>query len=66
VYGSVKGAIEVFTRFLAKELGPRKITANTVAPGGLETDFGGGALRDIPQVNEYIAAQTALMSQEVV
>jgi len=60
VYGSVKGAIEVFTRFLAKELGPRKITANTVAPGGLETDFGGGALRDIPQVNEYIASQTAL------
>lgn len=60
VYGGVKGAIEVFTRYLAKELGSRRITANTVAPGGLETDFGGGALRDIPQVNEFIASQTAL------
>ena len=60
VYGCMKGAIEVFTRYLAKELGARKITANVVAPGGLETDFGGGALRDIPQVNEFIASQTAL------
>ncbi len=59
-YGSAKGAIEVFTRYLAAELGPRKIAANVVAPGGLETDFGGGALRDIPQVNEFIASQTAL------
>lgn len=60
VYGSAKGAVEVLTRYLAKELGPRRITANIVAPGGLETDFGGGALRDIPQVNEFIASQTAL------
>lgn len=60
VYGSAKAAIETFTRFLAQEVGPRRITANVVAPGGLETDFGGGALRDIPQVNEFISAQTAL------
>jgi NAD(P)-dependent dehydrogenase (short-subunit alcohol dehydrogenase family) len=50
VYGSAKAATEVLTRFLAKELGGRKINVNVVAPGGLETDFGGGALRDIPEV----------------
>ncbi len=60
IYGTAKAAIETFTRFLAQEVGPRKITANVVAPGGLETDFGGGALRDIPQVNEFISSQTAL------
>jgi NAD(P)-dependent dehydrogenase (short-subunit alcohol dehydrogenase family) len=59
-YGAAKGAVEVLTRYLAKELAQRRIAANVVAPGGLETDFGGGALRDIPQVNEFIAAQTAL------
>jgi NAD(P)-dependent dehydrogenase (short-subunit alcohol dehydrogenase family) len=60
VYGSAKAATEVLTRFLAKELGGRKINVNVVAPGGLETDFGGGALRDIPEVKAFIAAQTAL------
>jgi len=60
VYGSAKAATEVLTRFLAKELGGRKINVNVVAPGGLETDFGGGALRDIPEVKAFIASQTAL------
>jgi NAD(P)-dependent dehydrogenase (short-subunit alcohol dehydrogenase family) len=60
VYGSAKAAIETLTRFLAKELGGRKINVNVVAPGGLETDFGGGALRDIPEVKTFISAQTAL------
>jgi len=60
VYGALKGAIEVLTRYLAKELGERKIAVNVVAPGGIETDFGGGALRDIPEVNTFIASQTAL------
>jgi NAD(P)-dependent dehydrogenase (short-subunit alcohol dehydrogenase family) len=60
VYGALKGAIEVLTRYLAKELGERKIAVNVVAPGGIETDFGGGALRDIPHVNAFIASQTAL------
>lgn len=60
VYGALKGAIEVLTRYLAKELAERKITVNVVAPGGIETDFGGGALRDIPEVNAFIASQTAL------
>ncbi len=60
VYGAAKGAIEVLTRYLAKELGPRQITVNTVAPGGVETDFGGGMLRDNPDVNAFIASQTAL------
>jgi NAD(P)-dependent dehydrogenase (short-subunit alcohol dehydrogenase family) len=60
VYGCAKAATEVLTRFLAKELGGRKINVNVVAPGGLETDFGGGALRDVPEVKAFITAQTAL------
>jgi NAD(P)-dependent dehydrogenase (short-subunit alcohol dehydrogenase family) len=59
VYGALKGAIEVFTRYLAKELGERKIAVNVIAPGGIEMDFGGGALRDIPEVKAFIASQTA-------
>ncbi len=59
-YAIMKGAIEVFTRYLAKELGPRGITANTLAPGAIATDFGGGNTRDNPQVNAMIAGQTAL------
>lgn len=59
-YGMMKGGIEVFTRYLAKELGPRRITANTVAPGAIATDFGGGVVRDNPQVNAALAGQTAL------
>jgi NAD(P)-dependent dehydrogenase (short-subunit alcohol dehydrogenase family) len=60
VYGALKSAIEVLTRYLAKELGECKIAVNVVAPGGIETDFGGGALREILQVNAFIASQTAL------
>lgn len=59
-YASMKGAIEVFTRYLAKELGKRGIAVNTVAPGAIETDFGGGLVRDNRQVNAHIASQTAL------
>ena len=59
-YAIMKGAIEVFTRYLAKELGPRGITANTLAPGAIATDFGGGSTRDNPQVNSMIAGQIAL------
>jgi NAD(P)-dependent dehydrogenase (short-subunit alcohol dehydrogenase family) len=59
-YGSVKGAVEVLTRYLAAELGPRGITANTVAPGAVATDFSGGMVRDNPSYQEAIAAQTAL------
>jgi NAD(P)-dependent dehydrogenase (short-subunit alcohol dehydrogenase family) len=47
-------------RYLAKELGHRKITVNTIAPGAIETDFGGGVVRDNPGVNQFIASQTAL------
>ena len=60
VYGSLKTAIETHTRYLAKELGPRKIRANVVAPGAIETDFGGGRVRDNKDINEQIANFTAL------
>ncbi|MGL4619362.1 MAG: SDR family NAD(P)-dependent oxidoreductase [Chroococcidiopsis sp.] len=59
-YASTKGAIEVLTRYLAKELGSRQIAVNTVAPGAIETDFGGGAARDNPEINKFLASQTAL------
>ena len=59
-YASVKGAIEVFTRYLAKELGPRQITANVVAPGPTQTDFSGGLVRDNPAVNKMVSQMTAL------
>ena len=59
-YAMMKGGIEVFTRYLAKELGPRGISVNTVAPGAIETDFAGGAVRDNVAVNKMISAQTAL------
>lgn len=59
-YASMKGAIEVLTRYQALELGQRKIRVNTLAPGAIETDFGGGAVRDNPQLNAMIASQTAL------
>jgi NAD(P)-dependent dehydrogenase (short-subunit alcohol dehydrogenase family) len=59
-YASMKGGIEVLTRYLAKELGPRGIAVNVLAPGAIETDFGDGAVRDNAQLNAFIAAQTAL------
>jgi len=59
-YASMKGAIETLTKYQAKELGNRKIRVNVVAPGAIETDFGGGAVRDNPEVNGFITAVTAL------
>jgi NAD(P)-dependent dehydrogenase (short-subunit alcohol dehydrogenase family) len=59
-YAMMKGGIEVFTRYLAKELGGRGITANTVAPGAIQTDFAGGLVRDNPQFNKAVADATAL------
>lgn len=59
-YAAMKGAVEVFTRYLANELGARGIAVNTVAPGAIETDFGGGVVRDVPEVNSYISASTAM------
>jgi NAD(P)-dependent dehydrogenase (short-subunit alcohol dehydrogenase family) len=59
-YAMMKGGIEVLTRYLAKELGARGIAVNTVAPGAIETDFGGGAVRDNPHYNQMVASVTAL------
>jgi NAD(P)-dependent dehydrogenase (short-subunit alcohol dehydrogenase family) len=59
-YGSLKGAIEVFTRYLAKELGARGIAANVVAPGPIATDFNGGRVRDNEALNKQLASVTAL------
>ncbi|HEY5333596.1 MAG TPA: SDR family oxidoreductase [Solirubrobacterales bacterium] len=64
-YGSVKGAVEVMTRYLAAELGPRGITVNVVAPGAVATDFSGGMVRDNPAYQDAIAAQTALARHAV-
>jgi NAD(P)-dependent dehydrogenase (short-subunit alcohol dehydrogenase family) len=59
-YGSMKGAIEVLTKYMAKELGPRRIAVNVVAPGAIETDFSGGMVRDNPDLNKRVADMTAL------
>ncbi|WP_343713114.1 SDR family oxidoreductase [Inquilinus sp.] len=59
-YAAVKGAVEVLTRYMARELGGRGIAVNTVAPGAIETDFGGGAVRDNPEINKVFAGMTAL------
>jgi NAD(P)-dependent dehydrogenase (short-subunit alcohol dehydrogenase family) len=59
-YASTKGAIETLTLYMAKELGSRQIAVNVVAPGAIETDFAGGSVRDNPEINGFIASQTAL------
>jgi NAD(P)-dependent dehydrogenase (short-subunit alcohol dehydrogenase family) len=59
-YGSIKGAVEVFTRYLAKELGPRGIAVNVLAPGATGTDFGGGALRHNEQARAHLSSVIAM------
>jgi NAD(P)-dependent dehydrogenase (short-subunit alcohol dehydrogenase family) len=59
-YATMKGGMDVLTRYQAKELGARGISVNILAPGAIETDFGGGAVRDNQQINQYVAKNTAL------
>lgn len=59
-YAAMKGAVEVFTRYLANELGSRGIRANTIAPGAIMTDFGGAHLRNSEETQKQISAITAL------
>ncbi len=60
VYGATKAAIDTLTRYMALELGPRRISVNSIAPGAIETDFGGGRVRDDAAMNEAIASRTPL------
>ncbi len=59
-YGSMKAAVEVLTKYMAKEFGPRGIAVNVVAPGAVATDFSGGIVRDDPGMNKRVADMTAL------
>ena len=59
-YAVMKGGVEVMTRYMAKELGARGVTVNTIAPGAIETDFGGGMVRDNSQVNAHLSGLTAM------
>ena len=60
IYGPMKAAVEALTRYMALELGPREIAVNVVAPGAIATDFSGGMVRDNPDVQKALSAQTAL------
>ena len=59
-YAIMKAGIESLSRYQAQELGARRIRVNTLAPGAIETDFGGGAVRDNKELNDLIASTTAL------
>lgn len=60
LYASLKTALETLTRYQAQEFSKRKIRVNVIAPGAVETDFGGGAVRDNQKLNDYISSITAL------
>lgn len=59
-YGAMKAAVDSLSRYQALELGSRKIRVNSVAPGAIETDFGGGVVRDVADMNQHLASETAL------
>jgi len=59
-YGAMKAAVDALSRYQALELGSREIRVNSIAPGAIETDFGGGVVRDVEDLNKHIAGETAL------
>ncbi len=59
-YATMKGGVETLTKYQAKFLGPLGIRVNTLAPGAIETDFGGGAVRDNQELNAMLAGMTSL------
>jgi len=59
-YGTMKGAVETMTRYMAREFGPRQIAVNVIAPGAIETDFNGGMVRDNSEMNKMVASMTAM------
>ena len=59
-YGAMKAAVDALSRYQDLELGARKIRVNSIAPGAIETDFGGGVVRDISDINQHLASETAL------
>ena len=60
VYGAMKAAVETLTRYMARELGARGITVNVVAPGAVQTDFGGRRIRNSPDMQKMLTSVTAL------
>ena len=60
IYAAAKAAIQTMTKFMAVELGARQIRVNTISPGAIATDFGGGVVRDDENINANVAQTIAL------
>ncbi|MEM9837698.1 MAG: SDR family oxidoreductase [Pseudomonadota bacterium] len=60
VYAAMKAAVETFTKYLAQTLGPRGITVNALAPGGIDNDFNADRFEAMPQLRDILTSHTAL------